>query len=95
MAVYSVRLLGDCVMRFSMDATNAAAPIYLESDTGEMESAVFQTADASHDPDEAADLLNEWLAIQGGAAWSFDDFVEVLKDEDELTDVSEQGTCDD
>lgn len=86
MAVYSVWLLGDCVMRFSMDATNAAAPIYLESDTGEMESTVFQTADASHDPDEAADLLNEWLETLGGSAWAFDDFVEVRKDEDEDED---------
>jgi len=86
MSAYTVFFRGEQVMRFHMDATEASAAIELEDELGEIEPTVFQTADAGHDPEVAADLLNEWLEAQGGAAWPVGRRVEIERDEEEEGD---------
>jgi hypothetical protein len=39
----------------------------------------YQVADAKHDPDNAAELLNGWCFSEGGEIWGDDDQIEVVE----------------
>ncbi len=78
---YEVTIDGDARLTFQANLADAAAPITVIADDGyELLSTPFQTADARHDANRAARLLNDWCRSEGGEAWG--------EDEDDSIDVT-------
>lgn len=66
--IYTCTVDGELRLTFSADLADGSSPIRWDGDEGEDRPTVFQAADA-RSPRDAAELLNEWLNSEGGAAW--------------------------
>jgi len=62
MATYSIKVNGEAVATFSANFNLASSGIELNG-----RSTPYQVADAKHDPDIAAELLNGWCHAEGGS----------------------------
>lgn len=71
-AIYAVRVDGETRFTFGGNFAQASSPITLDGD-----STPFQVADARHRPANAAKLLIDWCASEGGSAVGDDEEYEV------------------
>ncbi len=70
---YKILVNGNEAATITANFAQASCGIALDG-----QSTPFQVADARHDPDIAAELLNNWCHSQGGEIWGDDDEVEVV-----------------
>ena len=80
MTTYSIKVNGEAVATFSANFNLASSSIELNG-----RSTPYQVADAKHDPDIAAELLNGWCHSEGGSIWLDSDYVRVV----EVPDITE------
>jgi len=74
MTTYEIKVNGEVAATFQADFRQASSAIELNGRT-----TPYQVADAKHDADIAAKLLNKWCFSEGGEIWGDDDQIEVVE----------------
>jgi hypothetical protein len=81
MTIYEIHVNGEVVATFEADFKQASDTIELDG-----RATPFQVADAKHDVNVAAELLNGWCHSEGGSIWKDGDKVKV-REYPEITEV--------
>jgi len=80
MATYKIKVNGEVAATFEANFNQAGSAIELND-----RATPYQVADAKHDPDIAAELLNKWCHAEGSSIWQHGDRVRVV----EVPDITE------
>jgi hypothetical protein len=83
MTNYAIKINGEVRVQFSANFSQCDSPIELDG-----KSTPFQVADARHDAENAAELLNKWCRSEGGEIYGDDEVLEVVELAPEVTVIA-------